>query len=195
MSKSNLNKAGRGYVRTIYPKKLLFALLIIFTAALCVSGPVALPIGKAPITLSILVIVTAGYLLGPLWGLIPVASYIILGAVGVPIFSGGVGSISILFGPTGGYIFGWLLVVILTGLFANRFRNPILQFVGVLVGELAFYITGVIWYMAVSKAILLIAILFGVLSFLVSNLIQGIVGLLIGYVLKRFLLKSQIQKG
>lgn len=195
MSISNLLLTGRGYVRTTYPKALLIVLLVVFTILLCVAGSVTLPIGKAPITPSVFILVLIGYLLGPIWGLIPVAAYILLGAAGVPVFSGGVGNVSILFGPTGGYIFGWLFLVLLTGLFVKRFHNPFLQFAGVLLGELAFYITGVIWYMAVSKALLIIAILFGVLSFTVSNLLQGIAGFLIGFILNKILSNNQAQKG
>lgn len=195
MSISNLFRTGRGYVRTTYPKGLLIVLMVIFTVLLCAAGSVTLPIGKAPITLSVFILVLIGYLLGPFWGLIPVAAYILLGAVGLPVFSGSVGNVSILFGPTGGYIFGWFFLVLLTGFFVNRFHNPFLQFAGVLLGELVFYTTGVIWYMAVSKALLIIAILFGVLSFIVSNLLQGIAGFLIGFVLNRILPNNQAQKG
>ncbi len=195
MSTLKLFRTGRSEGRTTYSKGVLIALLVIFTATLCVTGPLALPIGKTPITLSVFVLVAAGYLLGPLWSLVPVAAYILLGAAGLSVFSGRAGGVSILFGPTGGYIFGWLLIAFLTGLFANRFRNPLIQFVGVLAGELAFYIAGVVWYMAVSKAIFVIAILFGVLSFLVSNLIQGIAGFLVGFVLHRLLPHAPAKKG
>lgn len=195
MSITNSFQTGQGYVRTTYSKKLLIILLVIFTVLLCVAGSVTLPIGKVPITPSTFILVLIGVILGPIWGLIPVAAYFLLGAAGVPVFSGGVGNVSILFGPTGGYIFGWLFLVLLTGLFVKRFHNPFLQFAGVLLGELAFYITGVIWYMAVSKALLIIAILFGVLSFTVSNLLQGIAGFLIGFILNKILSNNQAQKG
>lgn len=195
MSISELFSAKKMGDKTTNSKGILIILLVLFTIILCVSGPLALPTWKTPITLSVFVLVAAGYLLGPFWSLIPVAAYILLGAVGLPIYSGGASGLSILFGPTGGYIFGWLLIVFLAGLFANHFRNPFVQFAGVLAGELAYYIAGVVWYMAVSKAILVIAILFGVLSFLFSNLIQGIAGFLVGFVLQRLLPHAQSEKG
>lgn len=187
---------GHDRGRAIFPKGVFIALLVAVTAALCVAGPLTFSIGaEAPITLSVFVLVISGYLLGPLWGLVPVAAYILLGTMGVPVFSGGVGGVAILFGPTGGYIFGWFLIVFLTGLFVNRFHNPFVQFIGVLAGELAFYLVGVIWYMTVSHALLVIALMFGVLTFLLSNLIQGIAGFLAGLVLRRFLPSVRIEKG
>ena len=187
MSKSKLFHTGQDLGQHHYHRSILIILLVLFSAALCIVSPFTLPIGKAPITLSVFVLTTAGYLFGPLWGLVPVLLYILLGALGLPVFSGSVGGISILFGPTGGYIFGWLFLVLLTGLFARRFRNPFLQLIGVLVGQLLFYVAGVLWYMAVSKAIFLIALLFGVLSYLASNLIQGVAGFLIALFLYRVL--------
>jgi biotin transport system substrate-specific component len=195
MSISNLSDAGRDIGRANRPKGVPIVPLVIFTAALCVAGPLALPIGKTPVTLSVFVLVAAGYLLGPFWGLVPVAAYILAGAAGAPVFSGHAGGPSILFGPTGGYIFGWLLIVFPAGLFANRFRNPFAQFSGVIAGELAFYIFGIVWYMAVSKSILVIAILFGVLSFLVGNLIQGVAGFLVGFLLRKLPPYARTEKG
>lgn len=181
--------------RKTYSKGILIILLVLFTITLCVTGPLALPVSGTPITLSVFVLVAAGYLLGPFWSLLPVAAYILIGVAGLPVYSGGASGLSILFGPTGGYLFGWFFLVFLTGWFANRFRNPLVQFAGVLAGELAFYAAGVVWYMTISKAILVIAILFGVLSFLLSYFIQGIAGFLFGFVLHKLLPQVQTEKG
>ena len=174
-------------IRKKYSPPLLIALLVIFTVVLSAVSPLSLPSGEVPITLSVLVLVIIGVVLGPWWGLAPVAAYLLLGLAGVPVYSGFAEGPGILFGSTGGYLFSFLFIVLLTGLFVYKFRNPAAQFVGVILGQLAYYAGGVAWAVLLWKSILVFALLSGVLSFLVSNLIQSGVGFIIGLVLLRLL--------
>jgi|GEM_PF-2856578 Uncharacterized conserved protein len=173
--------------RKKYATPLLIALLVIFTAVLGAVSPFSLAIGSVPVTLSVLVLVIIGVVLGPWWGLIPVAAYLLLGLAGVPVYSGFAQGPGILFGATGGYLFSFLFIVLLTGLFARRFRNPIVRFAGVILGQLAYYLGGAAWAVLLWKSILVFAVLSGVLSFLVPNLIQSVVGFIIGLALLRLL--------
>ncbi|MBQ9081162.1 MAG: biotin transporter BioY [Clostridia bacterium] len=86
----------------------------LFTALITVCGWICLPLGELKYTLQLLAVLICGGLLGWKRGLISVFAYVLLGAVGVPVFSGF--SAGLFASPTGGYIVGFLFTVIVTGL-------------------------------------------------------------------------------
>jgi biotin transport system substrate-specific component len=90
-------------------------LAALFAALLAISGQISIPIGPVPITLQTMMVLLTGAILGSRWGAISVFVWILLAAVGAPVLSGGTGGIGILFGPTGGYIFGFLITSFLVG--------------------------------------------------------------------------------
>jgi biotin transport system substrate-specific component len=87
----------------------------LFAALLAISGQIAIPIGPVPITLQTMMVLLAGAILGSRWGTVSVLVWILLAAVGVPVLSGGTSGMGVLFGPTGGYIFGFLITAFLVG--------------------------------------------------------------------------------
>lgn len=89
----------------------LFATLIVVFAQLQIPMP-----GLVPISLATFGVMMCGLVLGWRWGALAVAVYILLGAVGVPVFAGFKGGVSALLGPTGGYIIGYLPYAALAGL-------------------------------------------------------------------------------
>ena len=84
------------------------AVTALMAAALCVLGPLSVPIGAIPISLSNFVICLTAWLLGPKFGTLSVAVYLLIGLVGVPVFSGYGAGIAKLAGPTGGHLGGGL---------------------------------------------------------------------------------------
>ena len=105
---------------TIKTRKLVF--LSLFAAMLCIVSPFSLPIGVIPISLATFAMYIAASVLGAS-GTISVLVYIFIGAVGVPVFSGGLGGIDRLVGPTGGYIVGFIPCTLIAGLIIDRFEN------------------------------------------------------------------------
>jgi biotin transport system substrate-specific component len=89
--------------------------IALFTALLAVSGQFQIPVGPVPITLQPLVVMLAGSLLGAKRGAISMAVFIGLAAAGAPVMAGGTGGLAKLVGPTGGYVFSWLLAVCVIG--------------------------------------------------------------------------------
>ena len=90
-----------------------------FTALTAVGAYISIPIGPVPIVLQNFFVILAGLLLGPVRGLVSVTVYLLIGAVGLPVFAGGTGGIGHFFGPTGGYLVGFLPAVFLTGLISH----------------------------------------------------------------------------
>lgn len=102
-------------------KKLLtvqnMVLVSMFTAILTICSQIAFELpGGIPITLQTFGIVLVGIMLGHRLGLMSVILYLLIGAVGIPVFANLRGGLSVLAGPTGGYLFGFLPMVFLSGL-------------------------------------------------------------------------------
>ena len=93
----------------------------LLTAVMAASGWVAIPVpGAVPITLQVFGVVLAGLLLEPAWAAASLAVYVVLGAIGVPVFAGGQGGLGVLFGPTGGYLTGFVLAAYLGAVVRTR---------------------------------------------------------------------------
>jgi len=81
----------------------------LFAALLAVSATIAIPFGTVPATMQVLVVVLIALVLPRGWAAFAIAVYLLVGATGLPVFSGLRGGLSVLAGPTGGYLLGFLL--------------------------------------------------------------------------------------
>ena len=117
-------------------RTLALVLIALFAAIISVLTIIPIPINflGVPMTLQTFAIAFCGFMLGWKLGLASVGIYILLGGIGVPVFSGMQGGFGRLAGPTGGFIYGFLLMVLLCGL-SEYFRRPVLRWVfGILLG-------------------------------------------------------------
>lgn len=91
-------------------------------AALCVSSYLVIPLPFTPIVLSAHTIVVnlIGLILPPLSAACTLITYLIMGLIGLPVFSGGTSGPGKLFGPTGGFYFGFLVAVIVISLLKGK---------------------------------------------------------------------------
>lgn len=119
----------------------VFAALIV---ALGLVGPIPVP-GLVPITAQTLGVMLAGLVLGARRGAAAVGVVILLAAIGLPVLSGGRGGLGVFFGPTVGYLLGWLSGVIIAGLIAHSGRRTWWRFgLGAVVGGiLGVYVLGI----------------------------------------------------
>jgi len=86
---------------------LLRAALV--AALVAIGALIALPLGPVPMTLQVLVVAVATLVLSPAEALLAMVLYVALGAIGMPVFSGGGAGVGVLVGPTGGFILGFVL--------------------------------------------------------------------------------------
>jgi biotin transport system substrate-specific component len=162
------------------------ALVGILAAVLAVTGPFAIPIGPVSITLGTFAVILTGYVLGPKYGTVAVAVYLILGTVGLPIFSGATGGFGQIIGPTGGYLVGFLFLAFFTGLFVKLFKNKVvLHAIGAVVGEVVLYILGTGWFVIITGYSVVDALLVCVIPFLIGDTIKLIAAVVVGYLLRR----------
>ena len=127
----------------MYKRQALFAVLI----AIC--SWIAIPT-VVPFTLQTFAVYLTVTLLGWKRGLAAICVYILLGLVGVPVFSGFRAGLGVLAGPTGGYIIGFIFLSLIMGAFIHRFGNgKMILFIAMLLGTIACYAFGTIWYLLV----------------------------------------------
>lgn len=99
-------------------RELVLAALL--AALLAASVLVTIPLGAVPLTLQVFVVVLAALLLGPTWAASAVGVYLLMGAAGIPVFSGRQGGLGVIFGPTGGYLAGFLVGATIGSLLRSR---------------------------------------------------------------------------
>ena len=170
------------WIRNIMPiEKLRMVVLASLMAALTAVGAyIYVPIGPVPIILSTLFVILSGLLLGSRWGLTSMALYLLVGAIGLPVFAGGKGGFAHFMGPTGGYLFGYLCASWITGFISERSRGGmILDILAVIIGSLALYALGVPWLKMVTQMSWTKALMVGVLPFLIGDAIKASVVLIL----------------
>lgn len=145
----------------------------LFAALTAVLSQIAIPIGPVPINLATFSVFVSGALLGAKFGAISQAVYIVLGAVGVPVFSMFKGGLGVLLGPTGGYIIGYLVAAWLVGLITEHFGNKIYVLaLAMLAGFFAYMTIGTCWFMFSTKNGLLEALTVCVVPFLLGDALK-----------------------
>ena len=158
-------------------EKLRMVVLASLMAALTAVGAyIHVPIGPVPIILSTLFAVLSGLLLGSRWGLVSMGLYLLVGAIGMPVFAGGKGGFAHFFGPTGGYLFGFALASWITGFISERSRGILtLDVFAVIIGSLAIYALGVPWLKMVTHMSWPKTFMVGVVPFLIGDAIKAFV--------------------
>ena len=136
-------------------KKLSFStkemvLTAMFAAIIVVCSWISIPIGTIAITLQTFAIFCVLGILGGRNGLFSILVFILLGAVGLPVFSGFKGGIGVLTGPTGGYILGFIFMALIYMAGEKLFgKKLVVQIVLMLAGLAVCYAFGTVWFIYV----------------------------------------------
>ena len=171
------------------------AVTAVMAAVLCVLGPLSVPIGAIPISLSNFVICLAAWLLGPKFGTLSVAVYLVIGLAGVPVFSGYGAGIAKVAGPTGGYLVGYLLLAFIGGLFIEKSKGqPVVSALGLILGDAACYVLGTAWFVFQMQCDLGHALAVCVYPFIALDLAKIVVSCIVGALLRKRLLQAGVLK-
>lgn len=124
------------------------ALVAMFTAIIAVCAWISIPLpGGVSVTLQTFAVFLAVGTLGLKRGTLSVIVYVLLGAVGVPVFSLFKGGLAVLVGQTGGYIFGFVLSALVCGAICLAAKNRIwVLIVGMVAGLIVCYVVGTAWF-------------------------------------------------
>lgn len=161
-------------------------IVLLGSVALAVSAQVQVPLWPVPITGQTLVVLLLGFALGPRLAGATVLAYLAEGAVGLPVFAGLTAGAAVLVGPTAGYLWGFVVAAVLTGVLAQRGwqARPSLVALGMVLGNLAIYAIGAGWLAVVTDPATAWAS--GVVPFLLGDAIKiGIATALVPSVARR----------
>lgn len=161
----------------------------VMAALICVAGPLTVVIGPIPLSLASFAVYLAGAVLGAKRGALAVALYLLIGLVGVPVFSGFSGGLQKLVGVTGGYLVGYLACAWLTGLGIKpeptgapaRWKLPAMM----IAGTAALYAIGTAWFMLQTHNPLAASLGMCVLPFLPGDAVKIVAATLLSGPIRR----------
>lgn len=150
----------------------------LMAAVTAVAAQISVPLFPVPFTLQVLAVILSGLLLGPRYGALSQAIYVLVGAVGVPVFAHFSGGLAVILGPTGGYLISYPVAAAVAGLAARAARDASRRralgssFLAGCAGLVVIYAFGATWLSVVSDLPLAVAVAQGVLIFLPFDLIK-----------------------
>ncbi|MDO5417770.1 MAG: biotin transporter BioY [Lachnospiraceae bacterium] len=118
------------------------------TALLCILGPLALaiPVSPVPISLTTLALYFITSIFGMKLSVLSCLTYLLIGAAGLPVFSGFSGGLAKMAGPTGGYLIGFLFLAGISGAFVDHFPGKTwIHVIGMILGTAVCYLFGTVW--------------------------------------------------
>jgi biotin transport system substrate-specific component len=167
------------------------AVTALMAALMCILGPLSVPIGPVPISLTNLVIYFAVYILGTRFGTISYLVYFLLGAAGLPVFSGFSGGLAKLAGPTGGYLVGFIFMAMISGAAIKIGKGKTwIAVIGMVVGTLVAYAIGTVWFIFLTKNTLMASLTLCVFPFLIGDGIKIALAASFGGMLRSRLIRA-----
>lgn len=158
-------------------------LIALMTAVTCVLGPLSIPLPFSPVPISLtnFAIFLAIFILGMKNGTISFIIYLLLGAVGVPVFSSFRGGFQVLAGPTGGYLIGFIFLALIMGFALDHFdRKLVPTIIGMIIGMAVCYAFGTVWLAKLLSLSFKEGLMMGVIPYLAGDAAKIIIAAIVG---------------
>ena len=171
------------------PKLRMLVFASLFTALIVIGGYLsfAIPLNPIPIVLSDFFVMLAGLFLGASWGAASVGLFLFLGLIGLPVFSGGRAGLAALFGPTGGFLLGFLLGVSLIGWISGKGKPSLVKdLISLITGNLIIYSMGILWLKLILKVTWGKSLALGLLPFVPGIMIKIIAAVVLTKALRPY---------
>ena len=164
----------------------------IFTAIIAACAQISIPMpAGVPMTLQTFAIPLAGVILGTKRGTYSALAYVLLGAIGVPVFANFTGGLGIVIGVTGGFILSFPFMALAAGFGASK-NNKLCLWVGLVVGAVVNYICGMFYFVVAMPSNWATAFTACVLPFLPTAVVKIVLVALLGKRIKNSLIKSGV---
>ena len=154
----------------------------LFAAMMALCAWIGVPLGHTVFTMQTFGVLLALGLLGGKRGTVSILCYLLLGAAGLPVFSGFRGGIGAILGPTGGYLWGFLATGLVFWLL-EKWSRPVAMAAGIA----ACYACGTVWYMNYTGGALAAVLAQTVIPYLIPDAVKLILALRLTRRLKRFM--------
>ena len=163
----------------------------VFAVLITICSWISIPT-TVPFTLQTFGVFVAAEILGGKRATLAVLVYLLLGAVGLPVFAGFTGGMGILLGSTGGYLVGFIFTAVLIWIIEAQFgKSPVVRVVSMVLGLMICYAFGTVWFMTVyaraNGAIsLMTALGWCVIPFIIPDLVKIALAFIVGGRVKKF---------
>ena len=159
------------------------AVTALMTAVTCILAPLSIPLPFSPVPISLtnLVIFISVFILGMKDATISFLIYLLLGAVGLPVFASFHAGLSVLAGPTGGNLIGFIFLALIQGFAMKYFdRKLIPTIIGMLIGMAVCYIFGTVWLAKLMSLSFKEGLFMGVIPYLPGDAVKIIIAVIVG---------------
>ncbi|MCL1824262.1 MAG: biotin transporter BioY [Oscillospiraceae bacterium] len=164
----------------------------IFAAVIAVMAQISFPTPfGVPLTMQTFALMFAGIILGYKKGVTVALVYILLGALGVPVFAGFRGGFAVVSGTTGGFIMTFPLIAVAAG-FGEKLKSKIGFILCLIAGLLLNYLGGLLWYSFVMQCNLQTAFMACILPYLPMDPVKIAAAAVTGKQIKKALIKSKV---
>jgi biotin transport system substrate-specific component len=162
-------------------KRMVFAALFASLTAVGAYVKIPLPFTPVPVTMQVFFVLLAGSMLGSRWGTISMVVYLLLGLAGFPVFAGGSSGMGVLFGPTGGYLAGFIFAAFGIGKLSEILvqHGLLKNILCMTLGLCIIYLLGAFRLMSVADLTFQQTIVAGVLPFIIGDLASLLLAALI----------------
>ena len=146
----------------------------LMTAVLCILAPISIPVpvSSVALTLATFALYLMAHILNPKQTLAAVGIYLLLGAVGLPVFSGYMAGISRFAAPGGGYLIGYFFLTGISSWFVQKYSAVSMQILGMFLGTLVMYLLGTFWLAYTTGISFPAALPAGMLIFLPLDIVK-----------------------
>lgn len=172
------------------------ALVGLMTAVICILGPITMPLPFSPVPVSLanLAIFLSLFVLGMKKGALSYVIYLLLGLVGLPVFSAFTGGPGKLLGPTGGYLIGFLFMAVISGIFIDKWSdNMLVCMLGMMLGTVVCYLFGTVWLSFQGHMSFSTALAAGVLPFVPGDIAKMLIAAIAGRQIRKRLRKAGLE--
>lgn len=166
------------------------ATVAVLAAILCILSPFSVPLGAIPVSLATFAVYIISCTVSKKYATAAVIIYILLGAIGLPVFSGFSGGFHRISGITGGYIIGYIPCTFIIALLVDKFENK--KFIypaSMILGTIVCYAIGTVWYICQTETSLFSALATCVVPFIIADAIKITAASCIGMTVRKKLRK------
>ncbi|KAB7709117.1 biotin transporter BioY [Bacillus aerolatus] len=168
-------------MNTQHEKLRMMLTAAVFAAIIGILAQVTIPLPLVPITGQTLAIGLAATILGARYGTLSALLYMLIGAVGLPVFSGMTGGMGVIFGPTGGYIVSFVFSAFFIGWYIEKTAANIRHaFVANLIGMIINLSFGTAWLKVIAELSWPEAFAAGFVPFIIGGIVKALLAAWIG---------------
>jgi len=165
----------------------------LFAAIIGIMAQITIPLPLVPITGQTLAIGLAATILGKRYGTLSILVYILLGVAGVPVFSMMESGLGVVFGPTGGYIIGFIPAAYLIGLYIERFGFTLAHAITAnIIGMIITLTVGSVWLKFIADLSWTAALAGGVTPFILVGIIKALLAASVGILVRKRLASAKL---